>query len=706
MKMTIVGAGAIGGMLGAHMAAAGHEITLCDVDHAHIDAIRAYGLTIEGPIANFTVHPNAIYAEELAGTHEHLLVAVKSHHTRRAAALVAPHLRSDGILLTVQNGLTLATFSEFVDPTQIVTAFINIGADLIAPGVIRQGNIAAFYVGEPLSHEVTDRVERLVAALPYAKSTDNILGFLWGKEAYGAMLYAGAVSDLSIAASLSDPRYHDLMIAIAREVLDQAPVKVEGFDGFEPNDLEGSLERLAAFNAASAKSHSGIYRDLMVRRRPTEVTDLLHDLAGPLTTHVGRLIQAIERNERTCEVANLDLVNAYYRAHRFAEPLHAIVHYLEAPRRSSSGPLHGYQVAVKDIIAVAGTPLGNGNPVDMAGPPSSVEAPVITALREAGADVFATTSLLEYALGSPHPQVPEARNPVAPALVAGGSSGGSAVIVAVGAAQMALGTDTGGSVRIPAHYCGVVGFKPTYQQLSLRGVTPLSPTLDHVGILAHDVATAALGYRTLADLPPIAHPGQRRPRLGMVPTQFAPGLLDATVREAITRALSRLEQAGYEFTELAPELFDRLDQAFEAIIGWEAYQIHGPLLATDPDHFGEETARVLTQSASITNDEYQHALEEQRMGSAQLLKVFDTIDCIIGPTAPMVAPGQNPSVDTPEGYLEGIMTRVYNLTGQPAITLPIPGSKLPVGIQLAADTGQDMALLDWAQEIETLLSHP
>ncbi len=556
MKMTIVGAGAIGGMLGAHMVAAGHDITLCDADRAHIDAIRASGLTIEGPIANFTVHPTAIYDDELTGQHDCVMLAVKSHHTKMAASLIAPHLSSDGVVLTVQNGLTLDTAAQFIDPRHIVTAFINIGADVIEPGRIRQGNIAAFYVGEPLLNEVTERVNRLVDALPYAKSTTNILGFLWGKEAYGAMLYAGAVSDLSIADSLSDPRYHDLMIAIAREVLDQAPVKAEGFDGFEPDDLEGSLERLAAFNAASAKTHSGIYRDLMVRRRPTEVADLLRDLSGPLTTHIGRIIEAIERNERTCEVANLDLANAYYRAHRFAEPLHAIVHYLEAPRRAPTGPLHGYQVAIKDIIAVAGTPLGNGNPIDMTGPPSSTDAPIVATLREAGADVFATTSLLEYALGSPHPGVPEARNPVAPALVAGGSSGGSAVIVAVGAAQLALGTDTGGSVRIPAHYCNVVGFKPTYGHLPIQGITPLAPTLDHVGILARDVATTILGYQALMGSP-VTHPGSRRPRLGVVRTQLATDLLDPIVAQAIHHALDLLTMAD-EVLELLGKTLDDL----------------------------------------------------------------------------------------------------------------------------------------------------
>ncbi len=151
-------------------------------------------------------------------------------------------------------------------------------------------------------------MRELAQALPYAQATGNIMGFLWGKEAYGAMLYAGAVSDLSIADSLEDPQWRPLMLATAREVLAQAPVRPESFDGFDPGDLEGSLARLVRFNRESAKSHSGIYRDLMVRKRKTEVDDLLRDLDGPLTTYAGELIRAIERGERTCEVANLELL--------------------------------------------------------------------------------------------------------------------------------------------------------------------------------------------------------------------------------------------------------------------------------------------------------------------------------------------------------------------------------------------------------------
>ena len=131
-----------------------------------------------------------------------------------------------------------------------------------------------------------------------------MLGYLWGKEAYGAMLWAGAVSDLTIAEHLEDPRYRPLMLAVAREVLAQAPVPVESFDGFEPGDLEGSLDRLAAFNRASAKQYSGIYRDLVVRQRKTEIDEVLRDISGPVFDKVADIIHDIEAGRRVNERAN------------------------------------------------------------------------------------------------------------------------------------------------------------------------------------------------------------------------------------------------------------------------------------------------------------------------------------------------------------------------------------------------------------------
>jgi 2-dehydropantoate 2-reductase len=306
MDITIIGAGAIGGTLGAHMIRAGHDITLCDADEAHVAAIREHGLIIEGPVNEFTVAAHAITPGELPDRIDHAIVAVKSLHTRAAAELLRDRLAPDGYVLTVQNGLTADTIVDAVGRDRVLSSFVNFGADVMAPGRILQGNVGTFRVGELDGGRITPRVLDLTGALPYAEPTDNVLGFLWGKEAYGAMLWAGAVSDLTIAEHLEDPRYQPVMIAIAREVLAQAPVRVESFDGFEPDDLEGSLGRLAEFNRNSAKQYSGIYRDLVVRRRKTEIDEVQRDITGPIFNEVARMIHDIEAGRRVNERANLD----------------------------------------------------------------------------------------------------------------------------------------------------------------------------------------------------------------------------------------------------------------------------------------------------------------------------------------------------------------------------------------------------------------
>ena len=153
---------------------------------------------------------------------------------------------------------------------------MNFGADYLEPGRIFVGGRGALYVGE-LDGRRSGRLDQLVRDLPDAKETANIVGFLWAKEAYGAMLFATAVSDLSIADALAEPRYRGVFVQLAQEVLAAAPVPVEPFDGFDADDLDGSIDRLVEFNRRSAKTHSGIYRDLMVRKRPTEKSMLAGD---------------------------------------------------------------------------------------------------------------------------------------------------------------------------------------------------------------------------------------------------------------------------------------------------------------------------------------------------------------------------------------------------------------------------------------------
>jgi len=706
MRLTIIGAGAIGGTIGAHLIRAGHDVLLCDADPAHVDAINMGGLTIEGPVENFTVPARAVTPDGLPDSIECAAIAVKSHHTAQAAELLRDRLAPNGYVVSFQNGLTADTLAKVVGRDRLIVSFVNFGADVLAPGRIMQGNVGTFRIGEPNGGPISARVQELADTLPYAVATDNIMGFLWGKEAYGAMLYAGAVSELSIADSLEDPAWRPLMLGIAREVLAQAPVEPEGFDGFEPDDLEGSLARLVTFNRTSAKSHSGIYRDLMVRKRKTEVDDLLHDLDGPLTTYVGELIHAIERGERTCEVANLELLAAYERSERLGRPLNAVVKLFHAPLRAPDGLLHGVQIAVKDLIDIAGHPRGNGNPESMQSEPATADAPVIAALRAAGADVFAATSLLEYAAGATHPDVREAMNPYDPKRTAGGSSGGSAALVGVGACAVALGTDTGGSIRIPAHYCATVGFKPSFGALDLAGVQPLAPSLDHVGLLGRDVATTAQVFAALTASE--VQPVPASLRVGIITDQLISAALDPQVAEALKRSVDALRQAGCAVVEVDGTIFAELDRTFDDILLWEAWSVHGERVTAEPQHYGPETLRLLQSAAGTTEGTYRAACARRDELLPRAAAAYHGVDILLTPAAPFVAPLTTPPVDTPEGEAEGLFTRVYNLTGAPALVLPCGWSTegLPIGVQLSAPRGADAMLMAAAARVEEILAVP
>lgn len=706
MKFTIIGAGAIGGTVGAHLATSGHEVLLCDVDPAHVQAINEHGLHITGPVQDFLVRVPAITPDHLPAVLEGVvIVSVKTHHTQSAAELLRGRLTPDVVVVSMQNGLTADVLAAAVGADRLLVCFVNFGADVMGPGEIMQGNVGTVRVGE-LDGTMSERLQTIAGALPYAEATDQILGYLWSKEAYGAMLFAGAVSDLSIADHLELPQYRPLMLAIAREVLVQAPVTPLPFDGFDPTDLEGSLDRLVAFNRGSAKSHSGIYRDLMVRKRPTEVADQIEVLTGPLTHYVAELIRAIERGERTCEVANLDLLVTYEKMERLGRPLNAVSRVIVAPQRAVAGPLHGMSVAVKDMIDVAGFPRGNGNPQDMAGPPATTDAPVVTALREAGADVFVLTGLLEYAAGAPHEDIPEARNPARPDRTAGGSSGGSAALVGAGVCPAALGTDTGGSIRIPAAYCGVVGIKPTHGLVPDDGVTPLSPTFDHVGVLADSVATAAAVLGVLAgttfDLTPPTEPL----RLGVLVDQMEDPRLNPELRDITRAALQRLEAAGALLTDRDGACLAELEKCLGDVLMGEAWLVHSKRVRSDPGHYGEATRRLFIAAADVTPEQSAAALGRRTELLPVASALLDGVDGLIGPAVPYAAPENTPPIDTPDGEIEGIFTGPYNVTGQPAIVIPCGTTRdgLPVALQIATAFGDDAGLLRVAAAVEKILA--
>jgi 2-dehydropantoate 2-reductase len=702
----VLGCGAIGGTVAAGLARDGHDVLVSDTDPAVVDAVNTRGLRIEGPVETFTIAVPAVLAGDLPGRLAGpVLLAVKAHHTAAAAAALAGRLHGDAHVVSLQNGLNASLLADAVGPERVVEAFVNFGADVLEPGVVLRGNRGTFMIGE-VDGRLTDRVLALAADIADARATPHILGYLWAKEAYGAMLFATAVSDLPIFEVLEDPACRPLLLALARQVLAQAPVAPMAFDGFDPADLEGSLGRLAQFNRRSAKTHSGIYRDLAVLHRPTEVQALLGPLDGPLVRRVAELVTAIEQGRRSCSRENLGLLAAYERLERLGRPVNAVAAVIGAPDRAAVGPLAGEPVAVKDIIRVAGVPTRCGSPASDR-QPAARDAEIVRLLRAAGAEVFATSQCLEYAAGFAHPQIGDTRNPRDVSRTAGGSSGGSAALVAAGVCELAIGTDTGGSIRIPAAYCGIVGLKPSYGLLSVDGIFPLSPSCDHAGTLTATVSGAARLLAVLAD------PGARQSEsesesatftVGVLSAQLADPSVTPEVREAVSGALSLLAAAGWRVRELSAPWLDQLaawEEPLGVIVARQAHQVHRN---RDTRRYADGTRALLEFGASVSDERYAWAMERRAELTAAIEASLHGVDALAGPTVGYTAPEQDPPFGVGDDHAEGRFTGPYNLSGHPAVSLPAPAAGLPVGIQLAGRRGRDQALLAVAAAAQELMS--
>ncbi len=700
----MLGCGAIGGTVAAALARDGHDVLVSDADPAVVRAVNTTGLRIEGPVEQYTAHPRAVAPADLPDRLDGpVLLAVKAHHTAEAAAVLAGRLHGDGFVVTLQNGMTSHVLAAAVGADRVVEAVVNFGADVLEPGVVLRGNRATFMIGE-LDGRITERVAALVADIADAQATIDILGYAWAKEAYGATLFATAVSDLPICEVFADPAYRSLLSAVATEVLTQAPVAALPLDGFDPADLDGSLDRLAEFNRMSAKTHSGIYRDLAIRHRPTEVRAILGPLNGFLLRRITELITAIERGERFCSKANLDLLAAYERLERLGRPLNAVASVSGAPSRAAAGPLAGQPVAIKDIISVAGLPTRCGSPATSTAP-AAADAELVRRLREAGAEVFATTQCLEFAAGFAHPEIGDTRNPHDRSRTSGGSSGGSAALVAAGVCDLAIGTDTGGSIRIPAAYCGVVGFKPTYGLVPAEGVFPLSAGCDHAGTLTATVDGAAALLPVLGGFAVQPRPSQTASRaIGVLTAQLADPSVTDEVRRAIQAGLDALAAAGWQLTEIRAPWLDELprwEHALATIVARDAHLVHR---SRDVSKYCEGTRALLDYGGTVTAEQYALALGER----ADLLAAIDAslagVDLLAGPTVGYCAPEQDPPFGVGDDNGEGRFTGPYNLTGHPAVSVPVPTPGLPVGLQLAGRRDGDMTLLQLAAEAERVLA--
>jgi Asp-tRNA(Asn)/Glu-tRNA(Gln) amidotransferase A subunit family amidase len=368
---------------------------------------------------------------------------------------------------------------------------------------------------------------------------------------------------------------------------------------------------------------------------------------------------------------------------------------------AGSGPLSGLRVAVKDNIAVAGQPFTAGHPL-YADRRADTDAACVRLLREAGASIVGVTRTDAGGFGV---TTPEVENPVAPALTVGGSSGGSAAAVAGGLADVALGTDTGGSVRIPAACTGLIGFKPTRGRLSNDGVWPLSHTLDHVGLIGHHLDTIARTVDVLLGPDPRATASSRTPlRLGIDEAWLTH--CDAAVATRFVAAVDTLQRGNAIVPIALPDL-DRTLDAHGIILLAEACDVYRDLSSTELTLLATRAHRSLALAEAITAEMLAAARRIAADCAGAVDALFQQVDVILSPTLPCPVPPRGARRVEINGQIVPIvqamitMTAPFNLSGHPALALPtgVMVGDLPLSIQLVGRRGADRSLIDMAHVV-------
>ena len=387
---------------------------------------------------------------------------------------------------------------------------------------------------------------------------------------------------------------------------------------------------------------------------------------------------------------------------------------------NSRGPLHGIPVAVKELIDVEGAVGCYGSEV-FATRISERDAEAVRRLRAAGVIIIGVTRSHEFGWGitTQHSHLGSTRNPWSTDRVPGGSSGGSAAALAGGMVPLALGTDTGGSVRIPAAFCGVAGFKPTFGTISKRGVVPLAPSLDHVGPMARTIGDLAMVLDALAGFDPEDPTTERRslPDLSLVTGDRLDGIRVGTApslhltplapdyAQIFNRALAGAAEAGAEIVEVDFPHPESIRPAFATLQMAEAFHSHSVSLGTFPSRaadYGADVRGRLEVASTVEISDYLEARTEAQRIRHRFDKVFESVDVILtpvsaGPPSTAAEPDQVMHLGRSMPFRDLVMdyTVPQDIAGLPACAFPAGFDilNLPVGVQTTAPAGrEDLAL--------------
>jgi len=389
----------------------------------------------------------------------------------------------------------------------------------------------------------------------------------------------------------------------------------------------------------------------------------------------------------------------------------------ELAARHDRGPLHGIPISLKDIVDVKGTATTAASRVRFAHVAGG-DAPIVTRLREAGAVLIGKTNLHEFALGTTNEESAfgAVRHPLDESRSPGGSSGGSAASVLAGMAYASVGTDTGGSVRIPAAACGLVGLKPSYGELSTEGVVPLSTTLDHVGPLCRSVGDARILFEALVGgngTNPPGHEGNqtlRGKRFGALSEYFT-AILDPQIATRFQEIRTLLILAGATVEDVVLPHAADVATVYLHIVLAEAAAYHATALDSHGDAYTEGVRLRLEMGRYILAEDYLRALRGRDVLTREVNMALQRHDVLLLPTLAIAAPRLGVPTIRLGGGEEPVrnvmlrLTQLFNITGHPAITLPcgVTQEGLPIGLQVVGRSGRTADLLALAGTIENQL---
>ncbi|CAN5802965.1 amidase [soil metagenome] len=369
------------------------------------------------------------------------------------------------------------------------------------------------------------------------------------------------------------------------------------------------------------------------------------------------------------------------------------------------GPLHGIPVSVKDLIDVVGTPTTSGSAVPPRVPVR--DAPLVRRLRDAGAVIIGKTNLHECAFGTTGDETAfgAVKNPFDTTRSAGGSSSGAAVALVEGMCFASIGTDTGGSIRIPAAACGVVGLKPSYGELSCEGIVPLSPTCDHVGPLTRTLADARILFEALTGA---ARTPKRHHVTLAVPGGYLLERLDVHVRAALGRVRTTLTEAGHSVRDVEIAHARVTPDVYLHIVLAEASHYHAATLAAHAGRYSPGVRLRLEMGGYVLAEDYVRAMSLREVLRVSVNHGLEGCDALLLPALAIPAPPLGASSVDIEGTPEPVraamlrLTQLFNLTGHPTIVLPCGStpSGLPIGMQLVGRHGDTSRLLNVAEAVQ------